>query len=524
MKKNTKSPSFVVAIMIVAMLISKLLGMLRGVLLAASYDISEEATAFSAASRIPLSFFDIIFASAILGCFIPVYNSFKGDLEQKKKNEFTSIYLNFLLLLTGAVAILGIMFSKELIHIVAPGLLPSTEKLAVLLLRIMFPLIVFAAASYTLVGVLQSNDEYIVPAFISAVSNILIILYFVIFNEKFGIKGLAVAYSLAWLVQLLTLIFPIIKAKYKYKFILDFKNEGFLTSLKMTPSVIMGSWLAPVCMLISMRFATLTGVSGAVPSFEYAINLFTVITGITTYGVCNYIFPKLSLLADGSEDSFASTGKVGLTVALLMTVPIAAIVFSLAPQGVALVYQRGSFDEVAALNVTMILKSLVLGMIGFTLIEFLSRTFYALKKPFFPVVSVLVGIAINLFSVYISVVGFDGKLVSLGTSYSLGLLSSGVMMFVFASVKIKGFFSLKYFTNIIKILFSGLISLIVMLLINKKVINTHFADTFLEKLFSAVIIAIIGITIYFCFLMLLKENTLLNLCRKYKRGDNFEKE
>ena len=98
MTTKTKSASLTVSLMIVAMLISKLLGMLRGVLLAALYNISESATAFSAASRIPLSFFDIVFASAILGCFIPVYNSFNSKDE---KNDFTSIYLNFLLLLTG---------------------------------------------------------------------------------------------------------------------------------------------------------------------------------------------------------------------------------------------------------------------------------------------------------------------------------------------------------------------------------------------------------------------------------------
>ena len=54
-----------VLFMIFAMIISKFLGMLRGVLLASAYGIGEKATAFSTASRIPVSFFDIIFASAI---------------------------------------------------------------------------------------------------------------------------------------------------------------------------------------------------------------------------------------------------------------------------------------------------------------------------------------------------------------------------------------------------------------------------------------------------------------------------
>ena len=110
MTNKKKRSGVVVAFMILAMIISKLLGMLRGVLLASAYGITEEATAFSAASRIPLSFFDIVFASAILGCFIPVYNSFSKD-DEKGRNEFTSIYLNFMLVLTGLISLVGIVFA-----------------------------------------------------------------------------------------------------------------------------------------------------------------------------------------------------------------------------------------------------------------------------------------------------------------------------------------------------------------------------------------------------------------------------
>ena len=76
--------------MVFAMILSKGLGMLRGVLLANHYGINMEANAFSTASRIPLAFFDMLFSAAILGCFIPVYNSFKSeqntfDAESEKK-------------------------------------------------------------------------------------------------------------------------------------------------------------------------------------------------------------------------------------------------------------------------------------------------------------------------------------------------------------------------------------------------------------------------------------------------------
>ncbi|MBE6649899.1 MAG: hypothetical protein E7613_01165 [Ruminococcaceae bacterium] len=516
MQKKSKSAAVTVFFMIVAMLISKLLGMFRGVLLASAYGITEKATAFSAASRIPLSFFDIVFASAILGCFIPVYNSFTGDESKKEQNRFASVYLNFLLLLTGIVALLGIVFAEPLLKIVAPGLLPETLKTAVLLLRIMFPLIVFAAASYTFVGVLQSNGEYIVPAFISAVSNVLIILYFLVFNDRFGIVGLAVSYTVAWLVQLLTLIVPLIKTKYSYRPIFDFKNKGFLTALKLTPSIMMGSWLSPVCMLLSMRFASFTATQGAIPSFEYSINLFTVITGITTYGICNYFFPKLSLEANNDTESFSKTGRNGLISALMMTVPIAAIVFALAPEGISIVYLRGSFDVSSANNVCAILKALVPGMIGFTLVEYLSRLFYALKKPKFVVVSVIFAIIVDFLMLY-ALLNFTSLDISaLGFAYSAGILFAGISMLIFAVKNIKNFLDLTCVFNIFKLIVSGLFSAYAMMQLKRFISTSPYTQGIVLNVLYSCIIAFVGVVVYFLLLFILKEKTVISLIKKDK--------
>lgn len=516
MEKKTKSATFIVLIMIVAMLISKLLGLLRGVLLASAYGTTENATAFSAASRIPLSFFDIVFASAILGCFIPVYNSFNGKDSKKEQNEFTAIFLNFLLLLTGVVSLLGIVFAKPLLQLVAPGLLPETHNLAVLLLRIMFPLIIFAAASYTFVGVLQSNGEFIVPAFISAVSNVFIIFYFLFLDKSFGIKGLALAYTVAWFLQLLTLLVPVIKHGYTHRLLFNFKNKGFVTAMKLTPPIIMGSWLSPVCMLLSMRFATYTATQGAIPSFEYAMNLFTVITGITTYGVCNYIFPKLSSQANDGMEDFAQTGRIGLVSALLMTVPIAAVVIALSPEGISIVYLRGSFDVSSAKNVALILRSLVPGMIGFTLVEFLSRTFYAMKKPKYVVASVVIGILADLLMLYVLIDVLSLDIGALGIAYSVGIMVSGLTMFVLATVVIKKFLDLKYLFDLFKIALSGVISAASMFGIKAIIGSDAYSRGFLMNAVYAVIIAAVGISVYLIALLILKESTLASLKKEKK--------
>jgi len=513
MTDKKKRSALTVAFMILAMIISKVLGMFRGVLLASSYGISEDATAFSTASRIPLSFFDIVFASAILGCFIPVYNSFSKD-DSKGKNEFTSIYLNFMLLLTGALSLIGMVFAPQILKLIAPDLLPETAEKAAYLLRVMFPLIVFAAASYTLVGVLQSNGKFIAPAFISAVSNVLVIVYLAFFNNSFGIEGLAFSYTLGWVVQLLTLALSLSRKEYSYRFLFNFKNPSFIKALKLTPLIIMGSWLAPVCMLISMRAALSTGINGAVPSFEYSINLFTVITGITTYGICNYIFPELSTLASNDDsDGFIKTCKSGLSASILMTIPLAACVFALAPYVVCIIYKRGEFDVEAAGRVTLILKALVPGMVGFTLTEVLSRVFYAKKTPKYPVLSVCIGIVLNAVTAYLLCTVLEYGLGGLGISYSTAILGAGVLMTVFAAIRMKGFFNVPYLLNFAKILISGVLSCVTMYFVSRFIENDPFAQGFFKNLLCAALSAVVGIIVYFIVLVILREENIFTIVK-----------
>ena len=99
---------------------------------------------------------------------------------------------------------LGIIFARQIIAIFTPGLPPSAAELATMLLRISFPSIIFIGAAYTLVGVMQSKGRFLLPAAISSVSNLLVILYFIFINDRLGdrgIYGLTLAYLVAWCAQ-----------------------------------------------------------------------------------------------------------------------------------------------------------------------------------------------------------------------------------------------------------------------------------------------------------------------------------
>ena len=129
MEKTAKKAGFTVAAMILATLLSKLLGMLRQVMIASTLADSMEGVAFAAASKIPFAIFDMLFSAAVLGSFIPIY---KGSLakEPERARKFSASFLTCIAAVTAGIAVLGMIFSRQILFLAAPKLDEETAALA----------------------------------------------------------------------------------------------------------------------------------------------------------------------------------------------------------------------------------------------------------------------------------------------------------------------------------------------------------------------------------------------------------
>ncbi len=472
---NTQKPKhaiLTVLSMVAAMVLSKGLGMVRSMCMAATYGTGSAANAFSAASRIPLTFFDLLFSAAILGCFVPVYNSFR-DTEDKNRaareaDTFACIFLNFILLLTGILSVIGILLAPGIIAIVTPELPPETAALAASLLRIMFPMILFTGAAFTLVGILQSKEQFLLPSMISAISNLGVICYFLFVNRYLGengIYGLAIAYLISWALQFITLFIPLYRMRFPYRLLLDFKNPALKKALKMTPPIMIGSWLAPLGMLTGTYFSSGLSVSGAVTVFEYAINVNNIITGILTYGICNFTFPRLSRMnVSGDAHAFASTARAGILSSLAIVLPVMAAVLCLSEEGVAILYLRGEFTAADTVETARALRFFALGMPAFCLTEILSRVMFARMSVYVPMAASLTGSTVNVLSTVL-LVRFFGDTLGVGSvalGNALGLWASAVVLFFVFMRTVRGAIDPAFLKNAAKLLFLTAVSSAIM--------------------------------------------------------------
>ena len=208
-------------ILVSAVLLAKILGLVRTMLLSRYYGASALADAFNAASSLPLNLYDITLGTAIASAFVPVFNDKLANGEREQADRFASNFLNCAVLISAVLAAAGMLFPEAALKVVASGLQGEALAYAAQLTRIIMPVIAIATGTYVFIGVLQSYGEFTGPALVSLCYNAVMIIYFLFFDRYFGIYGLGAAFSIGWLLQLLFLLPYLRKKKFRYSFALN---------------------------------------------------------------------------------------------------------------------------------------------------------------------------------------------------------------------------------------------------------------------------------------------------------------
>jgi len=392
-KKSVKTIGLVMALT----LIGKLLGLLRDRLLTINYGSGMATNAFLTASRIPRVFFDAVFASAIAASFIPVFNELAVKRGRRDADGFAGNFISVMALITLALTVLGAVFAGPLVSLFADGYDAETTSLCVRLTRIMFPTVLFTGVAYSFVGILQSLDEFNIPALISVVSNGLIIVYFLLFNDRFGIVGLAVAFLLGWLMQALIQVPSLARKRFRFRPSLSLRSEGMKKVFKLMLPVMVSTWVQPINITINSKFGSRLFDGSGVSAIELSSNLYLIIVGVFVLSVTNVIFPRLSRLRAGDEaQSFRETLRLTLHSTLYFVIPMTAGLMLLARPIVELIYGGGEFGEFSVGITSRALIFSALGMPGYAVQAVVCRAYFAEQNGKVPLLAGLASILVNI--------------------------------------------------------------------------------------------------------------------------------
>lgn len=511
MKKNiikTFSSIFIITV------IAKVLGLLRDIVFANFYGTGIDATAYFTAIKIPTQIIDLVLSSAIVSTFVPVFNEVMQKDGKDKANLFAGNFINVVTLIASAISIIGILFAPQIVGLLAGGFDSQTYMLTVELIRITFPMIIFTAMAFSMVGLLQSYGEFNVPAMISGISNLVVIVFLLVFSNTTGIHGVAICMVLAWLLQLLIQL-PVAK-KFGYKFSnkINFKDPNLKKVFLLSIPILISTAVLPINNLFSTRLAS--GMEeGAVAALEYAYKLYIVISGVFTYAVGNIIFPELSRASsDNKNDEFKDIISKAIRLLTFILIPLTLGIIIYRQDIVSVMYERGEFDSISTKQTSGALLFYTIGILGAGLVEIMNKSFYAKQDTKTPL---KVGICIIIINIILSLIlgntsmTFNG--LALATSIT-ALLNAGVLTFI-ANKKNEGILNKDLLVYLVKTIISAIIMTCVVILINV-ILKDILSGSMIGDILRMVIGALIGVIVYFVATILLKVNEFKNLMAKSK--------
>lgn len=497
MKKNifkTFSLIFIITV------ISKFLGLFRDIVFAKYYGTEYVANAFFAAIRIPTQLVDIILSSAIVSTFVPIFNQVLQKDGKDKANKFANNFVNIVALISTAIAIIGIIFAPQIVKALAGGFDTQTFNLTVELIKITFPMIIFTAIAYSLVGFLQSYGQFNIPAMISAVSNLVIIIFLLLFREKFGIHGVAGCMLFAWLLQVLIQVPFAKKYGYPFRLHIDFKDENIKRVFLLSIPILISTAVLPINNLVSTRLASGMG-DNAVSAMEYAYKLYVVISGVFTYAIGNIIFPEMSRAsADDNKEEYKEIINKAMRMMIYILIPLTIGITIFSKDIISVIYERGEFTAESTLITSSILTFFSVGIIGSGIVEVMNKAFYAKQDTKSPLIAGIIMIIINVILCVTLSKFLDVKGLALATSITAIVNAITLMYMANKNVKI---ITKELGTFIAKVVISALVMGVVVYLL-----NNYLQASSLINIFRMIIGAAMGVVTYYLMTYLLKVNEI----------------
>lgn len=512
-ENKRKSHIKTVGVIMVITLLGKVLGLVRDMLMGHNFATGMEGAAFQVASRIPRTFFDSIFASAISASFIPVFNSRLETHGREDAFRLSSSFFTWVGLLTSAMSLLGIVFAEPLVSLLADGFDPETAALCACLLRILFPTVFFTGVAFSLVGVLQSLGQFNIPAALSVASNGIIIVYYLLFCRKFGVYGLAWAFVIGWAAQVVMQMPWLHKNGCRYR--PSLRHPGLKQVFLLMLPVMVSTWIQPVNQLVSTRFATHLFDGAGASAMDYANTLYTMISGILVLSITNVIFPEMSRLStEGKQEELGELISGSIRGMLFLLMPMMAGLMILATPLVRLLYEWKSWTAFSTQITASALRFMSLGMVGYGVQNVLSRAFYAGQDGKTPLISGLVSIAVNLVLCWLLAEKLDVAGLSLATAVSS--TAAAVILLVPTVRRYKNQWNRELLLGLLKMAAAtGLMSLAV--LGSYRGLSGLLPDSLMGRLLLLGIPTACGMIVYSLSALLLKIEELSGVLRRFRK-------
>ncbi len=389
-----------VGVLGVATVISRIMGMVRDMVVSRMFGAGFATDAFFAAFQIPNMLRRFFAEGALTAAFVPTFSETLTREGEEAAREMANVCFTVLTIVMAGVTIAGVVFSPWIVSLMFPGFKADPGKLAltVLLNRLMFPYIFIISLVALCMGILNTVRHFFTPAISTVFLSLSMILCAALLHDRFQVPIVALATGvLVGGVLQFALQLPVLYKKgFLFRPRLDFHHPKVrriallmgpavfgvgVYYLNITVGAILASWLP----------------QGSVSYLYYAQRLFEFPQGIFTVSVAQAVLPSMSRqAAAGQMDELKESLSFGLRLTLFITVPAMAGLMVCSTPVYSLLFMGGAFDYNKARMCGIALLYYAVGLSFVALVRVLVPAFYSLKDTRTPVKTAFVAFILNL--------------------------------------------------------------------------------------------------------------------------------
>ncbi len=323
---------------------SKVLGMVRVMVISGYFGTGGYVSAFQSINRVIRLLYDLLVGGMMNAAVVPVLSEYAASRDKSQLWETASAILTLMTLVLVTVAILISLFVVPLVGLLVPGLDPIYQASAVRMLRLMVWAVLFFGMAGLLTGLLFSLQRFTFPALTTAVFNLTVVVAVPLLAGRLDVYSLAVGTVLGSLAQTILLLPGLRDAHLRP--VWRPLHPALIKVWHLYLPLLVGLLVGQAQVLIDTNLASRTG-EHSLAWMQNATALRELPLGLIAMAISSAVLPRLSQHVVGEDmDSYRATLGYVLKLVIVLTLPATALLAVFAFPTVRVVLQRGAFHPV----------------------------------------------------------------------------------------------------------------------------------------------------------------------------------
>lgn len=404
---------------------SRLLGYIREVLMAAYFATSMQTDAWLMASVLPNLLFGALYG-AVANLVVPLYLQAKESPSRSSADHFVQEIFTLLTAVALGLSLAAYLATPLIVRLLAPGFHGQALRLTITMTRIMLPTFVFWLWAGLFSALLQSLNRYRPPAWAPVLLNIVRITSILTLAHRMGIIGVAWGFTVGVASQLIVLTIGLHHTPIRIRFRYTLRHPLVKKFLRLATPVVITSLMGAVSMIVDRIFASELP-TGYIAALNYSVLLIQLPLGLV---VAPLVTPVLTTLSTHVVHRQMGAWRQMLrrsTWILVSAMGVSTLVLTVFRAGIIqVIYQHGHFDDQSTQMTAGILPYFALGLIPMALSQLYLKGLVSLQHTRSLSGWTVAAMLTNVIADVLLIHPLQGRGLALGTSLANGVYAAGM--------------------------------------------------------------------------------------------------